>query len=99
MPIRRFILYAQKQRSGLPPQKGVILKEWEAEIMAGEGVGVRLNVGVFFSPLFLLSTFQCPPPRNVGMNTACHPLGGWGSTAVIKKINAHVQQEMDPVRI
>lgn len=38
----------------------------------------------FFSPLFLLSTFQCPPLKNLGMNTACHPLGGWGSTAVIK---------------
>lgn len=50
------------------------------------GCWCETECGSFFSPLFLLSTFQCPPPRNVGMNTACHPLGGWGSTAVIKKL-------------
>lgn len=40
-----------------------------------------------FSPFpYYHFSFQCPPPTNLGMNTACHPLGGWRSRAVVKKL-------------
>lgn len=70
----------------LPP-KGSHLEGLGAEIVTGGDVGVRLNVGVL-SPLFLYyhSPFQCPSPEYLGVNTACHPLGGWGSRAVVKKL-------------
>lgn len=52
------------------------------------GCWYKVECGSFSYPLFLLSLLfsVSPPPKNLGMNTACHPLGGWGSTAVIKKL-------------
>lgn len=41
----------------------------------------------FFLPPFPTILFSVSPtPKKLGMNTACHPLGGWGSTAIIKKL-------------
>ena len=55
--------------------------------MTRGSVGVRLNVAVLSSPFsYYHSSFQCPPPKSLGMNTACHPLAGWGSTAVVKNL-------------
>lgn len=48
----------------------------------------RGNECAVLSPPFSYyhSSFQHPPPKILGMNTACHPLGGWGSTAVVKTL-------------
>ena len=55
-------LYSETTKWSCPP-KGLILKEWEAEIVTGGGVGVRLNVGVL-PPLSYYHSSLAPPPKN-----------------------------------
>lgn len=52
----------------------------------------RLWILPFLATLCKVTPFPCchaspvAPPQNLGMNTACHPLRGWGSPAVVERL-------------
>lgn len=99
MPTKRFILYAQKQRSGLAPAKGLSLKEWEADSDKRE-CWCEVERGSSLFPLFLLSLlFSLSPSKKFMYEHGLPPIGRLGKHSHSKKINAHVQQEIGPVRI
>jgi hypothetical protein len=91
IPTKRFIFFfmLRNKEMALLSQHLMLRNGRHREWLKG-CVGMRLNVGVL-SPPFPAVThcFQCSPPKNVGVNTACHPGwvgGGWGSRAVVKRL-------------
>lgn len=86
VPIKRFIFFfSLRNKVALPPRGS------HPEGMGGRGgdrQGCRGEVecGSSSSPFPCCHASPVAPPQNLGMNTACHPLRGWGSPAVVERL-------------